>query len=160
MKLLAKNLTIVTWQTRSRKGLFLSRVYTTWRCSISQVKYNMYWLLLHGDVSPIQSGVELGLWNRVCKMVLLPILCNNRSSSCLIYSQFWNVSVTKMRIECPKDGWMGLWLKHPMNHPAICVISMESIYSLYTCNADRINNRKMCNNVWLLYCAYITWIAD
>ncbi len=46
------------------------------------------------------------------KIVLLCILCNNRvSSSYLFYSKFRNFGVSKIIIGCPKDRWMGLWLK-------------------------------------------------
>ncbi len=49
-------------------------------------------------------------------MILLHILCNNRvSHSYLFYSKFWNFwgaqKGSKIRIGCPKDKWMGLWLK-------------------------------------------------
>ncbi len=49
----------------------------------------------------------------VSKIVLLRILCNNRVSSYyLFYSKFWGVQKgSKIRIGCPKDRWMGIWLK-------------------------------------------------
>ncbi len=55
-------------------------------------------------------GVQPGFW-KMFKMELWPILCNNGVYNFyLFYSRFWNFRVSKIRIRCPKDGWMGIWL--------------------------------------------------